>query len=81
MSDAGFWRLSATELIEGYRRRDFSPVEVTREVFERIERLDPKLSAFLAAEYGRRHAGGARRRRRRGSAPASAGCSAGCLYP
>ena len=48
MSDAGFWRLSATELIEGYRRRDFSPVEVTREVFERIERLDPKLSAFLA---------------------------------
>ncbi len=48
MSDGGYWRLSATELLEGYRRRDFSPVEVTREVFERIERLDPKLSAFLA---------------------------------
>ena len=30
MSDGGYWRLSATELIEGYRRRDFSPVEVIR---------------------------------------------------
>ena len=48
MSDPGYWRLSAAELIDGYRRRDFSPVEVAREVFERIERLNPTLSAFLA---------------------------------
>ena len=48
MSDAGFWRLSATELLDGYRRRDFSPVEVTREVFDRIAALNPKLNAFLA---------------------------------
>lgn len=48
MTDSGFWRLSAAELIDGYRKRDFSPVEVAREVFERVERLNPKLSAFLA---------------------------------
>lgn len=46
----GFWRLSAVELLDGYRRRDFSPVEVVREVFERVERLDPALSAFLALD-------------------------------
>ena len=48
MSGSGFWRLSATELLDGYRRRAFSPVEVAREVFERIDRLDARLSAFLA---------------------------------
>ncbi len=48
MAGPGFWRLSAVELIDGYRKRDFSPVEVAREVFERIERLNPALSAFLA---------------------------------
>lgn len=42
------WRRSATELLQGYQRREFSPVEVTRELFERIEKLNPKLSAFLA---------------------------------
>jgi aspartyl-tRNA(Asn)/glutamyl-tRNA(Gln) amidotransferase subunit A len=48
MTDQGYWRLSATDLLEGYRRRDFSPVEVTQEVFDRIDKLNPELSAFLA---------------------------------
>ena len=48
MPDAGYWRMSATELLAGYARHDFSPVEVLRELYERVERLNPKLSSFLA---------------------------------
>ncbi|MCH8199653.1 MAG: amidase, partial [Chloroflexi bacterium] len=48
MPDAAFWRMSATELLAGYARHDFSPVEVLRELYERVERLNPKLSSFLA---------------------------------
>lgn len=48
MADAGYWRMSASELLAGYARHDFSPVEVLRELYERIERLNPKLSSFLA---------------------------------
>jgi Asp-tRNA(Asn)/Glu-tRNA(Gln) amidotransferase A subunit family amidase len=42
------WRLSAAELLEGYRRRDFSPVEVLDDLLSRIERLNPRLRAYLA---------------------------------
>ncbi|MQF86448.1 MAG: amidase [SAR202 cluster bacterium] len=45
------WQMSANELIDGYRKRSFSPVDVTKEVFERIEKIDPLLSAFLALNY------------------------------
>src|SRR2546423_14774377 len=38
--------LTATELLEGYRKHDLSPVEVTRAVLERIEKLNPVLNAF-----------------------------------
>src|SRR5919201_517587 len=38
--------LSATQLLEGYRRHQLSPVEVTHAVLERIERLNPVLNAF-----------------------------------
>ena len=48
MPDAGFWRMSASELLVGYARRDFSPVEVLRELYARVEQLNPKLSSFLA---------------------------------
>ncbi|MGH8239368.1 MAG: amidase [Steroidobacteraceae bacterium] len=55
---SGFWRLSATQLLEGYARRDFSPVEVFEECLQRIERLNPLLRAYLAVntEDGRRAA-------------------------
>jgi aspartyl-tRNA(Asn)/glutamyl-tRNA(Gln) amidotransferase subunit A len=38
--------LTATELLEGYRKHELSPVEVTRAVLERIEKLNPVLNAF-----------------------------------
>jgi aspartyl-tRNA(Asn)/glutamyl-tRNA(Gln) amidotransferase subunit A len=38
--------LSATELLDGFRKHELSPVEVTRAVLERIEKLNPVLNAF-----------------------------------
>src|SRR2546430_8564837 len=38
--------LSATELLVGFRKHELSPLEVTRAVLERIERLNPVLNAF-----------------------------------
>ena len=38
--------LSATELAALYRRRALSPVEATRAILDRIERLQPQLNAF-----------------------------------
>ena len=38
-------RLSATALVEGYRRREFSPVEVMREVIARVEAYEPHIHA------------------------------------
>ena len=43
---AALHELSATELAEGYRRRDFSPVEVTRAVLGHIERWERHLHAL-----------------------------------
>src|SRR5438034_7552916 len=38
--------LSATALLDAYRKHELSPVEVTRAVLERIEKLNPVLNAF-----------------------------------
>ena len=38
--------LSATELLDGYRKHQLSPVEVARAVLARIEELNPVLNAF-----------------------------------
>jgi len=38
--------LSATELLALYRRKKLSPVEVTKAVYERMEKLNPVLNAF-----------------------------------
>ena len=43
--------LSATELLEAYRKRELSPVEMTRATLERIDRLNPKLNAYLAIDH------------------------------
>ncbi len=40
-------RLSALELLRGYRSKTFSPVEVTTAILERIERLNPALVAYV----------------------------------
>ena len=46
MASENLCALSATELLEGYRKHELSPVEVTRAVLERIERLNPVLNAY-----------------------------------
>ena len=38
--------LSATDLVRAYAKKQLSPVEVTRAVLRRIERLNPVLNAF-----------------------------------
>lgn len=43
--DLGY--LSIAEAASGFRRREFSPVELTRSLLERIERLNPTLNAFV----------------------------------
>jgi aspartyl-tRNA(Asn)/glutamyl-tRNA(Gln) amidotransferase subunit A len=47
MSETDLCYLSATELIDLYKRRTVSPVEVTEVILERIEHLNPKLNAFI----------------------------------
>ena len=42
--------LSATDLVRGYARKQFSPVEVTRAVLERVEKLNPVLNAFCLVD-------------------------------
>jgi aspartyl-tRNA(Asn)/glutamyl-tRNA(Gln) amidotransferase subunit A len=42
--------LSATALLEHYRRKTLSPVEVTRAVLDRIAALQPSLNAFLLVD-------------------------------
>lgn len=41
------WELSALDLLAHYRRRSLSPVEVTKAVLVRLERLNSRLNAFL----------------------------------
>lgn len=44
------WRLSAAELLDGYARRAFSPVEVTASVLERIAQKDDLIHSFLLVD-------------------------------
>ncbi len=48
MSKDPLHALSAVELLDGYRRRAFSPVEVTQSVLAHIARWEPQLSALYA---------------------------------
>jgi aspartyl-tRNA(Asn)/glutamyl-tRNA(Gln) amidotransferase subunit A len=45
--------LAATELLRLYRRRELSPVEATRAVFERIARFEPAVNAFCLLDEER----------------------------
>lgn len=44
------WALSAAELLDGYRRRTFSPVEVTLELLDRIDDKDRALHSYLLVD-------------------------------
>ena len=46
MPHADFADMSATALLDGYRRKDFSPVEVTRAMLARIDAWNPIINAF-----------------------------------
>ncbi|WP_043686766.1 amidase [Streptomyces xylophagus] len=39
--------LTAVELLDGYRRREFGPVEATRATLERAEEIQPAVNAFV----------------------------------
>ena len=60
-SRSALHELSAAQLIAGYQRRDFSPVEVMRAVLGHIELLEHRLQALyllrpeLALAQGRSH--------------------------
>lgn len=43
-------RLSATDLVAGYRTQQISPVEVTKAVLARIENFDPTYNAFCVTD-------------------------------
>ncbi len=45
-SDSTAADLTATEMLAAYRSGSLSPVEATRAVLERVERLDPRVNAF-----------------------------------
>src|SRR5260370_40056898 len=38
---------SATHLIDGFAKKSLSPVDVTQAILRRLERLEPKLNAFV----------------------------------
>jgi len=63
VSDPRLCWLPATELAALIRRRKVSPVEVVDAVLDRIERINPRLNAFvtLTAEQARREAKAAER--------------------
>ena len=51
MSNDALCLLSAGELLDGYRSRHLSPVEVTAAILERIDRLNPMLNAYLHVDH------------------------------
>src|SRR5262249_13935971 len=65
----------ATRLVSMIRRRQVSPLEVTRAVLDRIERVNPVLNAYCTVAAERALPRGRRRERRRG-AGRSARCTA-----
>jgi aspartyl-tRNA(Asn)/glutamyl-tRNA(Gln) amidotransferase subunit A len=73
MNDDDLAYLSAIELLEAYRQRRLSPVEVTRAVLDRIARLNPALNAFcLVDEEAALASAGASESRWRSGSPSGA---------
>jgi aspartyl-tRNA(Asn)/glutamyl-tRNA(Gln) amidotransferase subunit A len=50
MQDDDLAYLSATELVDAYRSRRLSPVEVTKALLRRVEALNPKLNCFCVVD-------------------------------
>ncbi|KUL38257.1 amidase [Streptomyces regalis] len=60
--------LTAVQLLDGYRKGEFSPVDATRATLERAERIQPEVNAFvrLTADEALARAGESAERWRRG---------------
>ncbi|WDF38354.1 amidase [Streptomyces sp. T12] len=60
--------LTAVQLLDGYRKGEFSPVDATRATLERAERIQPEFNAFvrLTADEALAQAGESAERWRRG---------------
>lgn len=60
--------LTAAQLLDGYRKGDFSPLDATRAMLERAERIQPEVNAFvrLTADEALARAGESAERWRRG---------------
>ncbi|MFC5217376.1 amidase [Streptomyces coerulescens] len=60
--------LTAVQLLDGYRKGDFSPLDATRAALERAERIQPEVNAFvrLTADEALARAGESAERWRRG---------------
>ncbi|MBT1097392.1 amidase [Streptomyces chartreusis] len=60
--------LTAVQLLDGYRKGDFSPLDATRATLERAERIQPEVNAFvrLTADEALARAGESAERWRRG---------------
>src|SRR5690242_9684157 len=43
-------KLTAAELLRLYRRKELSPVEVTRNQLDRIEKFHPAINAFITVD-------------------------------
>ncbi|QOV38136.1 amidase [Streptomyces ferrugineus] len=61
--------LTAVQLLDGYRKGEFSPVDATRAALERAERIQPEVNAFvrLTADEALAQAGESAGRWRRGA--------------
>lgn len=46
-SHMSFYRMTAADLLNGYRKKQFSPVEAVQALFARIDRLNPEINAFV----------------------------------
>ena len=75
MSDQELCWMSAIELLNAYRSKKLSPVEVTRAVLERIDDVNPKINAIvtLTADLAMEQAKAAEEAYQRGEAAALAG--------
>ncbi|WP_289891360.1 amidase [Virgibacillus pantothenticus] len=43
--------MSITKLIDGYKKKEFSPVEITKQYLKRMDDIDHKLHAFITITY------------------------------
>ncbi|MCW8125197.1 Asp-tRNA(Asn)/Glu-tRNA(Gln) amidotransferase subunit GatA [Microbulbifer halophilus] len=68
-------QLTIAEIIRGLRNREFSSVEITRQLLDRIEQRDGNYNSFITvtAEQALQQAGAADRRLAEGDAPALCG--------